>query len=155
LEVFTGLYSSLARHIDGNAIHNLRRCIADQRYHLDFCSSWISHYPHEVEEAQKTGALNVFGTGMNSAELSQNPVLTKWTIQDLNEDPMSKSLRVRARSKLDASTCVVSIDHLIYPVEVLQSIRRQTNNGGKVHLAISNRCFSDESRWLLAEGIRR
>jgi hypothetical protein len=103
-----------------------------------------------VEEAQISGALHIIGTGMNRSELSQNPVLTKWTIQDLNEDPEVKIPQKDGEVKLDASTCVVSIDYLTKPVDVLQSIRRQTNDGGKVHLIISNRCFLTKvvGRWL-------
>jgi hypothetical protein len=117
---------------------------------LDFCSSWISHYPTEVEEAQQSGALQIIGTGMNKSELSQNPTLTKWTTQDLNEDPNVKLPQDDGEITLDASTCVVSIDYLSQPVEVLQSIRQQTNEGGKVHLVISNRCFPTKvvGHWL-------
>jgi hypothetical protein len=117
---------------------------------LDFCSSWISHYPPEVEETQKSGALQIIGTGMNKSELSQNQVFTKWTSQDLNEDPDVKIPLDEGEVKLDASTCVVSIDYLTKPVAVLQSIRRQTNDGGQVHLVISNRCFPTKvvGRWL-------
>src|SRR2546421_12569166 len=109
---------------------------------FDFCSSWISL---RWKKPKRRGALNVFGTGMNNLELSQNPVLTKWTIQDLNEDPHVKVPQGEGEVKLDASTCVVSIDYLTDPVEVPQSIRRQTNKGGKVHLAILNRCFRRKS----------
>lgn len=87
---------------------------------------------------------------MNKSELSQNQVLTKWTTQDLNEDPEVKIPQDEGKVRLDASTCAVSIDYLTKPVEVLQSIRRQTNDGGKVHLIISNRCFAAKvvGRWL-------
>lgn len=87
---------------------------------------------------------------MNQSELSQNPILTKWTIQDLNEDPDVQLPQEEGKARLDASTCVVSIDYLTKPVEVLESIRQQTTNGGKVHLVISNRCFPTKvvGRWL-------
>lgn len=87
---------------------------------------------------------------MSKSELSQNQVFTKWTSQDLNEDPDVKIPLDEGEVKLDASTCVVSIDYLTKPVAVLQSIRRQTNDGGKVHLVISNRCFPTKvvGRWL-------
>lgn len=141
-------------HIDDNAIINLRKYYDDvlprKGSILDFCSSWVSHFPPEVEEAQKTGSLRIFGTGMNESELNRNPILNKWTVQNLNEDPELKLPNELGESKLDASTCVVSIDYLTKPVEVLQSIRRQTNEGGKIHLAISNRCFPTKvvGRWL-------
>lgn len=86
----------------------------------------------------------------DKSELSQNPVLTEWSIQDLNEDPDVKLVQDGSEVKLDASTCVVSVDYLTKPVEVLQSIRRQTNDGGKVHLGTSNRWFPTKvvGRWL-------
>jgi len=146
--------SRFVTHIDDNAIQNLRKSYADvlprKGSILDFCSSWISHYPPEVEEAQKEGSLSIYGTGMNKSELSNNPVLTKWTVQDLNEDPVVNLPQEDGPIKLDASTCVVSIDYLTKAVEVLQSIRHQTNEGGKIHLAISNRCFPTKvvGRWL-------
>ena len=144
-------------HIDDNAIHNLRRYYSDvlprKGRILDFCSSWVSHYPSEVEKAGQSGELEILGTGMNKAEMSKNPVFKAWSIQDLNEDPnvrLPETDPQNSEKKLDASTCVVSIDYLSKPVEVLASIRRQTNVGGKIHLVISNRCFPTKvvGRWL-------
>lgn len=150
-----GFYSAprLVTHIDDNAILNLRRyydqALPRQGRILDFCSSWISHYPPEIEQAAASGSLEVIGTGMNKSELSKNSVLKHWFVQDLNQDPEVR-LPDSVEGKLDASTCVVSIDYLTRPVEVLQSIRKQTNKGGRVHLIISNRCFPTKvvGRWL-------
>jgi hypothetical protein len=144
-------------HIDDNAINNLRRYYSDTLPRkgriLDFCSSWVSHYPPEVGKAVESGDLEILGTGMNRSEMSKNPVLKAWSVQDLNEDPDVRLPQTGSRDqerKLDASTCVVSIDYLTKPVEVLASIRQQTNIGGKVHLVISNRCFPTKvvGRWL-------
>lgn len=76
--------------------------------------------------------------------LSRNPVLKKSIIQDLNTDPQIPKRVCGATAGadlLDASTCVVSIDYLIHPLEVLSSLRERTRVGGSVHLAISNRYF--------------
>jgi hypothetical protein len=143
-------------HIDDNAIHNLRKYysanLPKKGRILDFCSSWISHYPMDIEEATKSGDLEILGTGMNKSEISMNPVLKAWAIQDLNQDPDVQVPQTESQKsvKLDASTCVVSIDYLTKPVDVLASIRRQTDVGGKVHLVISNRCFPTKvvGRWL-------
>ena len=144
-------------HIDDNAIHNLRKyystVLPRKGRILDFCSSWISHYPPEVETAGQSGDLDILGTGMNRSEMSKNPVLNSWSIQDLNEDPdvrLPQNESLSSDKMLDAATCVVSIDYLVRPVDVLASIRRQTNVGGKVHLVISNRCFPTKvvGRWL-------
>lgn len=140
-------------HIDDNAIIQVRKyydqVLPRTGRILDFCSSWISHYPPEVAKAAADGNVEVVGMGMNKSELSKNAILKAWTVQDLNQDP---EVRVPGTEtgKLDASTCVVSIDYLTRPVEVLQSLRHQTNEGGKVHLIISNRCFPTKvvGRWL-------
>lgn len=131
---------------------------------LDFCSSWISHYPERIEQSVKQGEVTVIGMGMNEAELvflsepfsfclysdsvcmlARNPILSKTIIQDLNDNP-EIPVDVYGESEkdltmLDASTCVVSIDYLVRPVEVLSSLRQRTRVGGTVHLAVSNRCF--------------
>jgi SAM-dependent methyltransferase len=155
----TAFYSAprFVTHIDDNAINSVRRyydqVLPRKGRILDFCSSWISHYPAEVAEAAASGELEVVGTGMNALELGRNKVLKHWSVQDLNDDP---DVRVPGTStgegeqKLDASTCVVSIDYLTKPVDVLKSLRRQTKEGGKVHLVVSNRCFPTKvvGRWL-------
>jgi hypothetical protein len=154
----TSFYSQprFVTHIDDNAIQTLRNYYAtvlpNKGRILDFCSSWISHYPREVEAAKKDGDLEILGTGMNKTELSQNHVLSAWALQDLNEDPNVRlpAIEGKGEGKIDASTCVVSIDYLTKPVDVLKSIREQTNEDGKVHLVISNRCFPTKvvGRWL-------
>lgn len=145
-------------HIDDNAIINLRQYydhnLPQKGRILDFCSSWISHYPPRIEDAVEKDEIVILGTGMNEAELRKNLVLNmkggqRWTVQDLNEDPDVK-LPDNDTAKLDAATCVVSIDYLTKPVEVLRSIRQHMNEAGQVHLIISNRCFPTKAvgRWL-------
>lgn len=150
-----GFYAAprFVTHIDDNAIMNLRKyydhVLPRKGRVLDFCSSWISHYPPQIEEAAASGSLEVIGVGMNSTELNKNPVLKETSVQDLNQEPEIR-LPGPPESRLDASTCVVSIDYLTRPVEVLRSIRQWTHEGGKVHLIISNRCFPTKvvGRWL-------
>ncbi|KAL2423881.1 hypothetical protein ABEF95_009256 [Exophiala dermatitidis] len=147
-------------HIDANAINRLSayydQVLPRKGRILDFCSSWISHYPRSIQEAAATGSLDVLGTGMNGPELSKNPVLKHWAVQDLNEEPEVR-LPGPSGGNLDASTCVVSIDYLTKPVDVLQGIRKQTKEGGKVHLIISNRCFPTKvvGRWLKVDKEQR
>lgn len=160
----TSFYSTplFVTHIDDNAIHALQKYYSETLPRkgriLDFCSSWISHYPPEVEKASQTGYLEILGTGMNKSELSRNPTLNAWTVQDLNQHPdvrfqappPSDDRDTLGVAKLDASTCVVSIDYLTKPVEVLSSVLRLMHDGGRVHLAMSNRCFPTKvvRRWL-------
>lgn len=84
---------------------------------------------------------------MNKKELDANPVLKTRVLQDLNTTP---ELDEQVGTDLDATVCVVSIDYLTKPVEVLRSVLDRTKEGGKVHLVISNRCFPTKvvGRWL-------
>ncbi|KAF1350935.1 hypothetical protein BDV97DRAFT_294306 [Delphinella strobiligena] len=145
-----GFYSTprFVTHIDDAAIKSLGRyydaALPLQGRILDFCSSWVSHYPERIENACKKGDMTVVGMGMNDAE---------FILQDLNVDP-SVPIAVCGEDgengMLNASTCVVSIDYLIHPLKVLSSLRSRTAMGGSVHLVVSNRCFPTKatSRWL-------
>lgn len=169
----TNFYSSprFVTHIDDLAIASLRdyysTVLPTKGRILDFCSSWISHYPPETAAAAQKGSLQITGMGMNQAELAANDVLNAGRLLvDLNEDPdIAKALASQnpsstsssSEEKLDASTCVVSIDYLTSPVPLLASLRSATKTGGTVHLVISNRCFPTKaiSRWLrVGEGER-
>jgi len=165
----TSFYSSprFVTHIDDLAIASLRSYYATvlptKGRILDFCSSWISHYPPSIERAATSSdenpSLRITGMGMNKAELAANPLLNAGRLLiDLNATPESVAHALRSANAigssdselLDASTCVVSIDYLTTPVPVLQSILSATKPGGTIHLTISNRCFPTKamSRWL-------
>lgn len=106
----------------------------------------------------QNGEVGVVGMGMNKAELERNAVLSQGRVcVDLNANPdVRGALReggvdVAGEGDLfDAATCVVSIDYLTKPVEVLRSLREVVREGGCVHLVVSNRCFPTKavSRWL-------
>jgi len=51
---------------------------------------------------------------------------------------------------MDVVTCVVSIDYLIHPIEVLKEVRRVLKPGGKMIVSQSNRCFPTKAiaMWL-------
>jgi hypothetical protein len=146
-------------HIDDHAIGCLRKyydeVLPGAGRILDFCSSWISHYPKRIEEGVANGDIAIVGMGMNAKELQANPVLQpkqcRIVLQDLNQDPdISKAVN---GDKLDAATCVVSIDYLTRPREVLETLREVMHDGGSVHLIISNRCFPTKvtRRWLTVD----
>ncbi|KAL9619235.1 MAG: hypothetical protein Q9204_008317, partial [Flavoplaca sp. TL-2023a] len=143
---------------------------------LDLCASWVSHFPTCMEKAAiatarriqaKTGneevmnveqdvearELEVLGLGMNKAELDANPILTHRIIQDLNTHPhitVPSSLPSSSTSKLNHTTCVVSIDYLTSPLTILSSLHSLTAPGGSIHLVLSNRCFPTKvaGEWL-------
>jgi hypothetical protein len=167
-------------HIDDTAIRLLREyygaVLPREGRILDLCSSWISHFPPELEEIALASAkakakakapgdsdsrqnqdvkaegqlqlqLQVIGMGMNTTELNHNPILSQRIIQDLNDDP---TLPASVLSPLHALTCAVSIDYLTKPLQVLLSAHELLEPGSYVHLVISNRCFPTKvvKRWL-------
>ncbi|MCJ1434285.1 hypothetical protein MMC27_003652 [Xylographa pallens] len=149
-------------HIDDHAIAALSayyaQALPSHGRILDFCSSWVSHFPKALEARavqsargersgdEKEEALEVVGMGINAKELAANPVLAQRILRDLNTQPDIPP-EVGA---LDAATCVVSIDYLVHPREVLASLRARVKKGGTVHLVVSNRCFPTKAvgRWL-------
>ncbi|WVW78159.1 hypothetical protein I302_100110 [Kwoniella bestiolae CBS 10118] len=147
-------------HIDDGAIAALRTYFSEvlpttkgSRI-LDMCTSWISHYPPNIEEAVKDGIVEVVGIGMNDSEMKYNPVLKgKYVVKDLNRNPVVSGWpgdEDITGEVLYSTTCTVSIDYLTKPLEVLTSLLERTKKGGSVHLIISNRCFPSKvvARWM-------
>lgn len=133
-------------HIDEPAVSSLtqyyRKNIPEKSEILDICSSWVSHYPLEFPKVMK----RISGTGMNALELRANDQFTDFTPKNLNIEP---KLQYKDAS-FDVVTCVVSIDYLISPVEVLKEVYRVLRPGGKVIISQSNRCFPSKAiaMWL-------
>jgi len=127
----------LVYHIDEPSVAALtqyyRKSIAPGSSILDICSSWVSHYPLEFKENMR----RISATGVNGLELKVNDQLTDFTAKDLNVDI---SLPYEDDT-FDVVTCVVSIDYLIKPIEVLREVHRVLKKGGKVIISQSNRCF--------------
>lgn len=136
----------LVYHIDEPAVAALtqyyRKNIKRGSSILDICSSWVSHYPLEFTEKMK----RISGTGMNGLELRYNDQLSDFEEKDLNVEPKLPY----PDATFDAVTCVVSIDYLIHPIEVLREANRVLKPGGKVIISQSNRCFPSKaiSMWL-------
>jgi len=93
----------------------------------------------------------VVGLGMNEYELSQNKQLTSYVVKDLNVDP---TLPFEDDS-FDKVTCVVSIDYLTKPLEIVKEIGRVLRPGGVCMLAMSNRCFPTKAFriWLMTNDL--
>ncbi len=145
-----GSFYSLPRlvyHIDEPAVASLtqyyRNNIPPKSDILDICSSWVSHYPLEFPKTMN----KICATGMNPLELQFNDQLTGgYKAKDLNQNP---TLPYEDNS-FDVVTCVVSIDYLIDPIQVLKEVRRVLRPGGKVIISQSNRCFPTKAiaMWL-------
>jgi len=125
----------LVYHIDDNAVAALtefyRGVLPAGGVLLDLMSSWVSHLPPEAQYAA------VIGHGMNPAELSANPRLARWFVQNLNRDP---SLKL-ADASIDAAMICVSVQYLEQPVALLREVARVLRPGGPVVISFSNRCF--------------
>jgi hypothetical protein len=118
---------------------------------MDMCTSWKSFYPFEVKEAVQRQDLEVYGVGLNAEEMKLNGALKEWRVLDLNKAPHDVRSGWEEDLKFDATTCVVSIDYLNKPLEICRNLLDATNEGGKVHLVISNRCFPNKvvKRWMM------
>jgi len=133
-------------HIDDGAIRAVTDLydelgLPDGRV-LDLMSSWVSHLSRPP-----AGGLVVLG--MNSAELTANPLADERLLQDLNHDPRLPF----DDATFDAVTCCVSIDYLIQPVAVLREAARVLRPGGLVVITFSNRCFPSKAirGWLATD----
>lgn len=100
---------------------------------LDVCSSWVSHFPGATDWEP---GLRV-GMGMSEPELAANQELDQYQTRDLNVHPSFP----HSDQSFEVVTCVVSIDYLIKPREVLAEIARVLKPGGRVIFSQSNRCF--------------
>ncbi|WP_426162778.1 class I SAM-dependent methyltransferase [Sandarakinorhabdus sp. DWP1-3-1] len=124
----------LVSHIDDRAVAALtgfyRDMLPTGRI-LDLMSSWVSHLP----EGRRFET--VIGHGMNAAELSANPQLDRWFVQDLNRQPM---LELEDGS-FDAALCCVGVQYLQRPVAVFAEVRRTLAPGAPFIVSFSNRCF--------------
>ncbi|PAX06701.1 class I SAM-dependent methyltransferase [Sphingomonas lenta] len=125
----------LVHHIDEGAVAALtsyyRELIAPGSDVLDLMSSWVSHLPDDLALGE------VVGHGMNRQELAANPRLTRWFIQDLNQD----TALPLPDASFDAALCCVGAQYLQHPVEVFAEVARALRPGAPFAVSYSNRCF--------------
>jgi SAM-dependent methyltransferase len=122
-------------HIDDRAIRAVtdlyRRALPKGGRVLDVMSSWVSHLPEETAYAE------VVGLGLNDAELTANPRLTRHIVQDLNSDPVLPL----GDASFDGACCCVSIQYLQRPVAVMREVVRVLKPGAPFVVTFSDRCF--------------
>lgn len=113
----------LVYHIDEPAVASLtqyyRNNIPAGSSILDICSSWVSHYPLEFSDTMK----RISATGMNKLELMYNDQLTDYQAKNLNVDPKLPY----DDNTFNVVTCVVSIDYLVSPIQVLKEVRYRSD----------------------------
>ena len=129
----------LVTHIDDAAIaeltHLYRDLVPGGARVIDLMSSWISHLPDDRHYDE------VVGHGMNAAELTANPRLDRWFVQDLNADPAL----LLATGAFDAALCCVGVQYLQRPYEVLAEVRRALGPHAPFVVSYSNRCFPSKA----------
>lgn len=125
----------LVTHIDEGAVAALTQLYRKQLPAggrvLDLMSSWVSHLPDDCEYTE------VVGHGMNAVELEANPRLTRWFVQNLNQDPVIP-LDDQA---FDAAMACVGVQYLQQPLAVFAEVRRVLAPGAPFIVSFSNRCF--------------
>lgn len=125
----------LVTHIDDRAIAAVtqlyRELFPPGGEVLDLMSSWVSHLPPEVRYGR------VVGLGMNEVELSKNPRLDEYVVQNLNRDPRLPF----GDAEFDGVGICVSVDYLTDPVSLLREAGRVLKVGSPVVITFSNRCF--------------
>lgn len=68
--------------------------------------------PSNIRQVNTCNTCETVGTGMSEPELKQNPVLTDYTVRDLNKDPKLPY----DDNTFDVITNVVSVDYLNRPL---------------------------------------
>lgn len=125
----------LVTHIDEGATAALtqlyRQLLPDGAHLLDLMSSWVSHLPDDRDYAE------VVGHGMNAVELEANPRLTRWFVQNLNQD----TVLPLGDQAFDAAMACVGVQYLQQPVAVFVEVRRALAPGAPFIVSFSNRCF--------------
>ena len=125
----------LVTHVDENAVAALtqlyRTLLPAGSRLLDLMSSWVSHLPDDRDYAE------VVGHGMNAVELEANPRLTRWFVQNLNQDPVLPL----SDQAFDAAMACVGVQYLQQPLAVFAEVRRVLAPGAPFIVSFSNRCF--------------
>ncbi|WP_375447562.1 class I SAM-dependent methyltransferase [uncultured Fibrella sp.] len=98
---------------------------------LDLMSSWRSHLPTDVAYSR------VAGQGMNATELRQNPQLTEYVVQNMNQNPVLPY----NDGEFDGCVVTVSVQYLTQPVAVFREVARVLKPGSPFITVFSNRMF--------------
>ena len=139
----------LVTHIDDGAIGALRdhyaKFLPKNGRLLDLMSSWVSHYPDDLESER------VAGLGMNADELAENLQLTEWVVHDLNADPVLPY----GDDEFDVVTIAVSVQYLTQPIDVFREIGRVLQAGRRLHRLVLKPLLPDQGGPALAGHGRR
>ena len=139
-------YPRFVTHVDNRFIQQLtelyRLKLPSNSSILDLMSSWVSHLPEEIEFRE------VVGHGMNEEELARNPQLTRYFMQNLNQ----QQLLPLPDRQFDAVLNTVSVQYLQYPEAVFAEIWRVLKPGGIAIVSFSNRMFYQKAIQVWRDG---
>jgi hypothetical protein len=125
----------LVQHLDDAAIDRVQRTygrfLEEGMTVLDLMSSWQSHVSSDIRLKRFAGL------GLNAEELSKNPLLNDFTVQDLNRTPVLPY----PNETFDAVICTASVEYLTDPLAVFQEVGRVLKPDGKFITTFSNRWF--------------
>lgn len=128
-------YPRFVTHVDESFIQQLtelyRQRLKPNTRILDMMSSWVSHLPEELQFD------HVEGHGLNAEELTRNPRLNHYFVQNLNENPQLPL----PDQNFDAVLNCVSVQYIQYPEAVFSEIHRVLKPGGVAIISFSNRMF--------------
>jgi len=134
----------LVSHIDTRASQHLASVCKDLLQPgnrvLDLMASVDSHLP-------KDHGTEVTGLGMNKKEMESNKNLNDHVIHDLNENPKIPF----PENSFDTVIFNLSIEYLIYPMEVIREISRVLKPSGNLLISFSNRWFPSKVTRLWTE----
>lgn len=139
-------FPRFVNHVDEGFIEQLtnlyRERLKPHTCILDMMSSWVSHLPEDVP------FVHIEGHGMNEEELSKNPRLNHYVIQDLNINPKLPF----ADQEFDAVLNAVSVQYLQYPEAVFSEIYRILKPEGIAIISFSNRMFYQKAIAIWRDG---
>lgn len=127
-------------HLDMVALETVERLIGSLIIEkdpviMDLMAGWDSHIPEGVRPAK------VVGLGLNRNELNQNTSVTQRVIHDLNKNPALPF----PDGLFDVVINTVSVDYMVYPVEVFKNVARVLKPGGLFLVIFSNRMFPEKA----------
>lgn len=125
----------LVVHIDKYAIAQIGKILGEvlplNPRILDLLSSWRSHLPPRLTKC------HMVGLGMNFLEMSENPALNSYVVQNVNKN----STLPFEDETFDAVLLTVSVQYIVRPIEVFREVNRVLTENGAFIVTFSNRMF--------------
>ncbi|KAF2185984.1 hypothetical protein K469DRAFT_574169, partial [Zopfia rhizophila CBS 207.26] len=167
-----------AHRLDDHGIRNLKQCythfLFNRGHILDLCAGRTNCLPPDLEASIQRNEPSAIGIGLDEVEMDGNPDLNgcrlehdlKMTLQFPLAFPIERledyiTTIIASQAELiclyNAAICVLSIDYLTRPREVLYHMRLQMEYGGMMHIVVTDRSSNAKviSRWVESSYIER